>query len=160
MPRRERLFFEGGFFHVYNRLGRGEHAFRDEETARFFTERQKGASHAITLLCGGRLRDRMIEVAKAAPNTGARSNDTVIVEQSDDSIRPHPPVVTGSPRSPARRSSSDSDAAQNASSVTRRTPALSAQRPTASGQRPKRMARAVSLWRLFSRSGQKRVHRY
>ncbi len=41
MPRRERLFFEGGFFHVYNRLGRGEHAFRDEETARFFTERKK-----------------------------------------------------------------------------------------------------------------------
>jgi REP element-mobilizing transposase RayT len=39
MPRRERVFFEGGFFHVYNRLGRGEHAFRDEETARFFTER-------------------------------------------------------------------------------------------------------------------------
>lgn len=39
MPRCERMFFEGGFFHVYNRLGRGEHAFGDEETARFFIER-------------------------------------------------------------------------------------------------------------------------
>jgi hypothetical protein len=36
MPRRERLFFEGGLFHVYNRLGRGEHSFNDDEAARVF----------------------------------------------------------------------------------------------------------------------------
>ena len=39
MPRCDRVFFEGGFFHVYNRLGRGEHAFKDEETARYFLGR-------------------------------------------------------------------------------------------------------------------------
>jgi len=39
MPRCERMFVEDGYFHVYNRLGRGEHAFGDEETARFFIER-------------------------------------------------------------------------------------------------------------------------
>ena len=44
MPRCERVFFEDGFFHVYNRLGRGEHAFGDEETARFFIERLREAT--------------------------------------------------------------------------------------------------------------------
>ena len=39
MPRRERMFFEGGFFRVYNRLERGENAFGDEETAGFFVGR-------------------------------------------------------------------------------------------------------------------------
>ncbi len=38
MPRCERVFVEGGLFHVYNRTGRGEYAFSDEETSRFFIE--------------------------------------------------------------------------------------------------------------------------
>jgi hypothetical protein len=92
----------------------------------------------------------MIEVAKAAPNTDARPNDTVIVVQGDDLTQHRLPVVTGSPSSPASHSSSDSNAAPNASSVTRSSPALSAQRPTASGQPPKHLARAVGRCRQRS----------
>jgi len=36
MPRADRVLLEDGHFHVYNRLGRGEHVFDDEETAQFF----------------------------------------------------------------------------------------------------------------------------
>ncbi|MEE4270736.1 MAG: transposase [Thermoanaerobaculales bacterium] len=36
MPRADRVLLEDGHFHVYNRLGRGEHAFDDEDTAQFF----------------------------------------------------------------------------------------------------------------------------
>ena len=36
MPRRERVFVEGGVYHVYNRLGRGERVFEQETEAEAF----------------------------------------------------------------------------------------------------------------------------
>ena len=38
MPRSDRIFVEGGVYHVYNRLGRGESVFLDEDEAAAFTE--------------------------------------------------------------------------------------------------------------------------
>jgi REP element-mobilizing transposase RayT len=38
MPRRNRVFLEGGIFHVYNRTGRGEMVFADEAEASAFVE--------------------------------------------------------------------------------------------------------------------------
>ena len=38
MPRPGRITFEGGLFHVFNRLGRGDHAFSDEEHASLFVD--------------------------------------------------------------------------------------------------------------------------
>jgi len=36
MPRQNRIFVEGGMYHVYNRLGRGERAFDQEMEAAAF----------------------------------------------------------------------------------------------------------------------------
>ena len=36
MPRPDRIFVEGGFYHVYNRLGRGERVFEQEKEAAAF----------------------------------------------------------------------------------------------------------------------------
>ena len=38
MPRRRRVFVEGGLYHVYNRCARGEHVFGDPEEAISFVE--------------------------------------------------------------------------------------------------------------------------
>jgi REP element-mobilizing transposase RayT len=38
MPRRRRIFVEGGIYHVYNRCARGEHVFGDPEEAIGFVE--------------------------------------------------------------------------------------------------------------------------
>jgi len=38
MPRQNRIFVEGGMYHVYNRLGRGERAFDQEMEAAAFVE--------------------------------------------------------------------------------------------------------------------------
>jgi len=38
VPRRNRVFLEGGIFHVYNRVGRGEMIFADEDEATAFVE--------------------------------------------------------------------------------------------------------------------------
>ena len=39
MPRPDRILVEGGLYHVYNRLARGEQYFREEEEARGFVSR-------------------------------------------------------------------------------------------------------------------------
>ena len=36
MPRPDRIFVEGGIYHVYNRLGRGERVFDEEVEAMVF----------------------------------------------------------------------------------------------------------------------------
>jgi len=36
MPRPNRIFVEGGLYHVYNRLGRGEQYFREASEAQEF----------------------------------------------------------------------------------------------------------------------------
>jgi REP element-mobilizing transposase RayT len=38
MPRPNRIFVEGGFYHVYNRLGRGERVFSEEVEAKAFLD--------------------------------------------------------------------------------------------------------------------------
>jgi len=38
MPRPGRVFVEGGVYHVYNRIGRGEHVFAESDDASAFVE--------------------------------------------------------------------------------------------------------------------------
>ena len=41
MPRPDRIFVEGGIYHVYNRLGRGERVFNQETAVRERREREE-----------------------------------------------------------------------------------------------------------------------
>jgi hypothetical protein len=51
MPRKPRVFVEGGIYHVYNRFARGDHVFGEgDEADRFIELLKKGARHSIKLL--------------------------------------------------------------------------------------------------------------
>ena len=49
MPRPGRIFVEGGVYHVYNRIGRGEHVFAesDDASAEVIGKSPDGMSHAL-----------------------------------------------------------------------------------------------------------------
>jgi REP element-mobilizing transposase RayT len=50
MPRSDRIFVEGGVYHVYNRLGRGESVFLEEDEAAAFTELLRDVSQRDELM--------------------------------------------------------------------------------------------------------------
>jgi hypothetical protein len=54
MPRVERVLVEGGLYHVYNKLGRGERVFGDEvEVGRFIELLREvvGRDELVSLVC-------------------------------------------------------------------------------------------------------------